>query len=543
MPITKKDKQTKEIKSVEFQRTGNFWLDNGIVALWKQLENLNNTERKKRYGLEFEFKLLEDGTGISVVAPSGEMLEKVMNRSKEEVIEKYKMRKQGSYGWIFLENEKRYEKYEKETWALAYANFFAGTKGKTEGSLELKQMNDEQKQLFEKFKKEQGSAKLPDKGFINFPPQYDLGKPFVAENMMSGNKSCDFSGEGYSILENVTGLNYPFLTGSSGGLNYQSNLTGRYQIAPKYSFVSFFTPSNLFYSLQYGVASCYFLPYDNDIIELCTFYKSLDSIKDDKNRQWCNFKKDIPVTNYLNENLLIFLSSIYNNTYKAIDRDWRNEKLVTKSIYSFITDGSMFRSVQEFSKIEPLFEFFEKLVKIKDFTNMLWDFREPIPGKNDNTIFRDRLACRILSFDYLNDIVEEFLATVGMKRGKSHYFISQFVRIYNLEVIKMEKSMVDLCYAIGRSIGEACKPKTPAEAGNKSVLFTLRNTKNFTEFLKNLERIQSELQGDALSYSRKLFNEMNENNWEQYKSLISIFAMNHFLYKPKVEGGSSHDEQ
>jgi hypothetical protein len=537
MPKAKKIQQSQENKSVIFYRTGNFWVDNGIVALKKMLDLLNTKDKKELYGLQFESLLHEDGTWLSVSAPSSEMLEKVMNKAKEEIIETYKMKKPDSWGWIYIEHERRFEKYEKETWALAYANFFAGTKGKTEGSLEPKQMTNTQRSLFEEFKAVNPEAKLPDRGFLNSPPKYDLGKPFTAIGIASGKKQCNFSGEEVATLESVTGLNYPFLTGISGGLNFQSNLTGKYQIAPKYAFVSLFAPFNLFYSLQYDVASCYFIPYDSDLFELDAFYNSLNSIKDDEHKQWCNFKKDVSVTNYLNENLLVFLLSIYKHTFKELSRDWRSGRLFPKSIYSFISDGNMFRSVHEFSKVEPLFEFFDKLVNIQGFTSLLWDFREQIQGRNDNTLFRERLAERILEFEPLNDVVEEFLATIGMKREKSHYFISQFIRTYNMEVIKMEKSMVDLCYAIGRAIGEACKPKTSAESGNKGVLFTLRNTKNFTEFLKNLERIQSELQDHQLTYSRRLFDEINEQNWEQYKSLISIFAMGSFLYTPKSEGG------
>ena len=94
---------------IEFRRLGNFWIDNGIVALWKILRRLQSKERQELDGLEFDCKLQEDGTGLTVTATSNEMLDKVMNKAKSEIINSY-LGKSGNLSAMLINNEfKAYE--------------------------------------------------------------------------------------------------------------------------------------------------------------------------------------------------------------------------------------------------------------------------------------------------------------------------------------------------------------------------------------------------------------------------------------------------
>lgn len=92
----------------------------------------------------------------------------------------------------------------------------------------------------------------------------------------------------------------------------------------------------------------------------------------------------------------------------------------------------------------------------------------------------------------------------------------------------MEESMITLCAAIGSEIGRKSKAKD-----TKGFLYAIRNCKYQSEFIKILSQIQFPLE---ISYSRNLFESIREENWEDYKSLISIFAANQFFYNPKKEG-------
>jgi hypothetical protein len=47
--------------SIEFKKTGNFWIDNGIVGLYKVLRRIKNQDEPE---IEFDLKLNSDGLVI-----------------------------------------------------------------------------------------------------------------------------------------------------------------------------------------------------------------------------------------------------------------------------------------------------------------------------------------------------------------------------------------------------------------------------------------------------------------------------------------------
>ena len=120
------------------------------------------------------------------------------------------------------------------------------------------------------------------------------------------------------------------------------------------------------------------------------------------------------------------------------------------------------------------------------------------------------------------------MGEVKMKEDKGNIiFLDKIIEIYNSKTQKnMKAEMVDICKAVGNRIGAYCREKD-----DKGILFSIRNAKSRTEFLNVLAETQFRTE---VSYGETFFKELpNNSQWEEYKALVSIFAMNSFLFKDK----------
>jgi hypothetical protein len=81
----------------------------------------------------------------------------------------------------------------------------------------------------------------------------------------------------------------------------------------------------------------------------------------------------------------------------------------------------------------------------------------------------------------------------------------------------VEKELVELCKKMGHQIGFQA-----AERQQASILYDLRRVKRFDAFLHVLERLKHRI--PSLSTEQEFFERINQKNWREYKSLISIFA-------------------
>lgn len=573
------------MQTISFQRTANFWLDNGIIGLYRILMALFSDDRQT--GSDLDIKL----TPNALIVTAND-LTKVMNAALGLVTEHYLyVKDDNNFGWMYVQDKNRFETYVKKNWALHLKGFFKGKTPETEGGLLTKEaakalkekgkslsrkkavMSDSQEVAFHKFleannlyipkkgdKKEKGKIKISGEGVLNTSPVYELKDKFELQMNDEGRALCLLSGVFVKSAKKMAGTNYPFVTGESGEINFASNLSAELAMSSLFAFVSMFSHYNLFYSGQ-DEAWNYFALFDTNLESLNDFYTHLlnkSEETDEKRKIWCNFKKAIMVTNYPNETLLNFLLSAYTH----IDRELYRDKMLTKTVYSFAHDGSIFQSVREFSKIDPLFRLFDKLQEqgLTKERVLPWLFgcfkRVQLKhGKpQDDTFYRESFSSRILDFTDLYDVIEEFLFEVGLREDERkkvnhsipNWALNIFIKTYYLEVLNMDKQMLDRCVSLGMRIGNLCK--ADGEKGNRDVLYRLRNAKNLNEFLAVLEFAQYKLEGKSYSYDsggkthkienlsigKPFIENLDENSWERYKSLVSIFAMNAFL--GKVEG-------
>jgi len=534
------------MNELKINRTNNFWIDNGIVGLYKILSDI-----KKQIDFEFPLKIiLNPDSLLLTTANESEDIIPFLNKAKDEVV-KFYLRKTDSFGWFY--KDKNFEIYQKTDFKMHLKPFFLGKTPSIEGTLLIpsakdnelgskgRRMTDDEFLLFEKFKEKKSSdvvngkkIKLTGKGFLNSAPEYKIGNRFSENFLKEGRKLCYFSGLMFQKADVVSGMNYPFLTGKSGEVNFCSQLNGKPIISSLYSFVSLFSFYNLNYLLQDDFKN-YFILYDTNLKDLSNFYNTIriGDISPLAKPDFCNFEKEIVGTVYETECFFDFLLSIYRKTKARINKDQRRGLLFNKRIISMSNDGHIFSSVNEYTSISILFDLFDAFENydnnrnyFESFVNMMKYFTKRLDSGKYDTTWRNRLSADILSFRSIHKTIEWFLGEIKMKEERGNIlFLDKIIEIYNYKTQKnMKTEMVEICKSVGNRIGAYCR-----ENDDKGILFSIRNAKSRNEFINVLAETQFRTE---VSYSETFFKELPDNSqWEEYKALVSIFAMNSFLYK------------
>jgi hypothetical protein len=344
------------------------------------------------------------------------------------------------------------------------------------------------------------------------------------------------------LIEVITGMNFPFLTSKSGELNFASQLEIKPMISAFLNFISLFSFYNINYLMQ-GDIKNYFVLYDGNLKDLESFYHVIEPNIDNINpthRAYCSFETQIIGTQYEAESFFNFLLSVYAQVNQRIQKDKRKGILLKKSVYTLSNDGNIFRDVKEYVSISALFELFDSFENWKDeernyrepFFNFVRFFSKVLESGKYDTTWRNRICSDILAFRSILKTVEWFMGEVKLreKEGKGGIiFLDKIIEIYNSKTqVNMKAEMVDICKAVGNRIGAYCRDKD-----DKGILFSIRNAKSRIEFINVLAETQFRTE---VSYSETFFKELpNDAQWEEYKALVSIFAMNSFLYKEKKQ--------
>ncbi len=539
------------IREIVFEKTGNFWIDNGIAGLYKIISALDNkdifceiTSDKLKISMESEAQIID-----------------ILNTARIKVGKEY-LKKTGNFGWIY-NKDSEFEIYERIDFKMHLKPFFTGKTPKTEGALlspEAKdnegggrgrKMSDFEYSKFLKFKEENmgriennKKIKIENKGFLNSPPSYEIGNDFMLSFLEKGKKVCAFSGKKVKYADVVTGMDYPFLTGKSGELNFSSFLECKPQLSAFYSFVALFSFYNLHYLLQDNMKH-YFVLYDNDLEELSEFLNAIKlNIEQINKSDWSNFETEINGTKYESEALFNFLISLYNQIKLYFEEEkWNQSKLYKKTVFTLSNDNNIFRNVKEYTSISSLFSFFEAL-EFDDkkqsyfvhFKNFVKYFTQKLGTGKYDTTWRDKLCYSILNFHPIASIVESYLGEVKLKEESGSIpYLDKIFLIYNHKTNKkMNADLVKLCQNIGINIGIYSYVEK-----DRSCLYSLRNAKSRVEFLKALELIQFRImESEKVSDQFKTKNYLefftslpDGRDWEELKSMVSIFSMNSYLYE------------
>src|SRR5690606_21475819 len=113
---------------------------------------------------------------------------------------------------------------------------------------------------FTQFMLKNSKTKFTGKGYFNSPPKYNVGKDLSTDFNRAGRNVCFFSGIKSKMNYDI-GLDYPFLTGGQGELNFSSYLKEKPTISARYAFVALFSFYKLYYQYRKNLQN-YFVFYD-----------------------------------------------------------------------------------------------------------------------------------------------------------------------------------------------------------------------------------------------------------------------------------------
>ncbi len=247
-------------------------------------------------------------------------------------------------------------------------------------------------------------------------------------------------------------------------------------------------------------------------------------------------------TVYESESFFNFLLSVYDQVKMKLKKDELNS-LITKTVYALSNDGNIFNDVKIYTSISKLFKLFDAFNEYENnnyyeyFLNFIRYFSKKLDNGKYDTTWRNTLCREIIYFQSIHKTTERFMGEVKIRDENSGSipYLDKIIEIYNNQIQKnMNTKMVEMCKSIGNRIGAYCREKD-----DKGILYSIRNAKSRIEFLNVLAEIQFRTE---IGYSEEFFKELPDNEeWEEYKALISIFAMNSFLYKPNQNNNQNQN--
>jgi len=104
--------------------------------------------------------------------------------------------------------------------------------------------------------------------------------------------------------------------------------------------------------------------------------------------------------------------------------------------------------------------------------------------------------------------------------------------------MNVDEKILESCKSLGNSLGNLA-----AETDDKSVLYTLRSTRNLDDFLGALHQTLVRYMDEIGVYRKgveRILEEVNDRNWKRYRALTGIYAILRFM---KAKGERKEGKQ
>lgn len=364
-----------------------------------------------------------------------------------------------------------------------------------------------------------------------------------AGNTIKG--ACYLCGENSTSLEEVSQTIFPFITGSSGLLNFNTLCSRPEKVCWKCAFLGKFVPVNGFYLAQEDNFFAFF-PYSISLEKMIDVYGPLQDAKYDDPNLFKNFKHPLGFENFEGgyfqkpfEVTFAFLYTLYKKVLLhqesdseggALDWEEMCNLTLSKAPLEFVVlhaeakgQTSMGKMVWPFRDSVYFFRLIKELeeaqINIKEVMRLLIDFSQ----KNENkTLIRNRVCARILKKLSILDLIESHVFHIDQTYIKPLF---DFVIKYEPVVRKEERGMTideqEAAVTLGKRIGFVV-----GKEGKKGDLFALRKARRKTDFLNELNRLQfkCKLTVPPDVYEGKL----TDKNFMEFKQFCMIAALNSF---------------
>ena len=201
---------------------------------------------------------------------------------------------------------------------------------------------------------------------------------------------------------------------------------------------------------------------------------------------------------------------------------------------------------REFSHLHALYRLYEAWIEVLGgdnpqhaLTSVFRQFQTK-EGNQYNTLWREKIAWAVLEFGDPLPYAEAFLFEARAKEKNPpplYWGTGSVLNHYAKEVLNMDEGLLRVLNGFGHRLGNVAQDKS--EMG---ILYALRNAKNPEEFFRVLNDIQFRLE---LTVPEKLL-EIGQGEriagspWVRVKTMLSIYAMNSYL---RAGRGSARTEE
>lgn len=394
-------------------------------------------------------------------------------------------------------------------------------------------------------------------------PSITIPKKFP--NSIKG--QCYLCGEDTFSLEEIGQTIFPFITGSSGLLNFNTKCSKPEKVCWKCAFIGKFVPVNGFYLMQ-GDNLFAFCPYSISFEKMLDVYTTLQDAKYEDPNLFKNFQHPLGFEKYADgyfqktfEVTFAFLYTLYRKVllHQKADEEvgvlnWEEmcNLAISKAPLEFVVlhaeskgQTSMGKMVWPFRDSVYFFRLIKELeenqINIKEVMRLLIDFSQK--NQENKTILRNRFCERILKKKTVLDIVEErawdIVFPQDQKNSKPQNSSSLIDFFLKYESIIKEGKMTDeernVAVTLGKTIG-LCVSKRDNETRSKNEierdlkrlkgdLIKLKKVRKLTDFLSEIERLEVRYDFSLRIPDGLLEGKLRDDNFKEFKGYCTIAAM------------------
>jgi hypothetical protein len=546
---------------INFPKLSHFWMDSGLLGLYKIAEEENPSE------MEVEMHLTDEGLTFK---GSEDNLTALFNKAYESLLDQYynkstEKQKQKNEGFYYDSKEDKFIRFPKvKSMGIAGLIFNKAPRMTakqvkydaievTEAGKKIKKkvLPSEYSHLqdrLEDFLSETGLKISANNLLIDGP---NAIQPQVEIKVKKGKEKgkCFICGAASHSLTEIGGTVYPMITGSSGVLSFNSNGGNPEKVCWKCGFLGKFVPVNGFYVYNNESYNIYF-PYSSSLVKMSEVYNDFQAVKVDDPNLFKNFENQLGgFFQRQFEQLFTFLYSLYWMVLSKKTTDEGNPELdfeklfdvvISKAPLEFYTinttalgDTQMGKMIWPFNDSVYLFRLFDHIEKnqisMKEVMEGLIDYDQP---KNENkTMMRNAVCERILKKSSIVELIEQHAFHINKSKKQYikpiHDFVIEYEKILKEGNDKVDQAIIDTAVSLGKTIGFSV-----ASAGRKGKgdLFRLRKTRKPEDFLNEINRIQIKY-GALVTADLYGKGQEFENNFLEFKQFCMIAALNTFNAK------------
>jgi hypothetical protein len=550
-----------KLVEVNFPKLSHFWMDSGLMGLYKIAKQENSPEK------EVEIQLTDDGLTFKGLEAN---LTELFDKTYWSLLDQYynkstEKQKQENSGFYYASSEDKFVRFPKvKSMGIAglifnkaprktadqikYETIVINEDGKKTKKKVLPEGYSHLQTRLESFLAETGIKVTANNMLIDGP---NAIQPKVNTKVQKGKEKgkCFICGEASHALTEIGGTVYPMITGSSGVLSFNSNGSKPEKACWKCDFIGKFVPANGFYVYNNESYHIYF-PYSSSLIKMSEVYDDFQAVKIDDPNLLRNF--DTQLGGFFQrpfEQLLTFLYSLYRIVLSKKTNGGENsvldfEKLcnvfISKAPLEFyamnttsLGDTQMGKMIWPFTESVYIFRLFDKIemnnLDMKGVMSTLIDYEQT---KNENkTILRNKVCERILKKRSIVELVEQHVFRINKSKKQYIKPIHDFTILYE-NILKesddeMDQSIIDTAVSLGKTIGISA---SSAGRKGKGDLFRLRKARKPEDFLNEVNRIQMKY-GARVTADLYVRGQEFDNNFTEFKQFCMIAALNTFNAK------------